>query len=220
MRVTNGWDESANAWMADMERGDFTREFVLDAPMLDLARGLRARNALDVGCGEGRFSRMLRDIGIAVTGVEPTRALLERARERDPGGDYREGRAEALDFPARSFDLIVSYITLVDIDAFDAAVAEMARVLRPGGSLLIANLASASTAEGAYFDERAEWVEWRGIRIRNWHRPLHRYMQSCLGQGLQLRSFLEPEPTGGDPAKIQHYRRAPWAYITQWVAPP
>lgn len=202
-----------------MERGDFSREYILDAPMLERVRACNPKRALDVGCGEGRFCRMLRGLGIAVTGVDPTLALLERAKELDPGGDYRAGTAEALDFPAQTFELVISYITLVDINDADAAIAEMARVLRPGGTLLIANLASSATAEGAYFDERAEWVEWRGIHIRNWHRPLSRYLQACLAQGLALRTFLEPEPTGGDPVKAQHYRQAPWLYVMEWTAP-
>jgi len=215
--MTNGWGESAQAWIADMERGDFSREFVLDAPMLQRIRERTFERALDVGCGEGRFCRMVHDLGIAVIGVDPTHALIERARELDPAGDYREGRAEALAFPANSFDLVISYLTLIDIDDADAGIAEMARVLRPGGTLLIANLASSSTAEGAYFDERAQWVEWRGIHIRNWHRPLSRYVESCLAHGLQLRHLLEPEPTGGDSAKIEHYRRAPWLCIMEWT---
>jgi hypothetical protein len=64
--MSNYWNESADAWIADMgDRGDFSREFVLDGPMLTRIEGRGFVNALDVGCGEGRFCRMLRDRGIA-----------------------------------------------------------------------------------------------------------------------------------------------------------
>ena len=52
--------------------------------------------------------------GIAATGIDPTAALLAEARRRDPAGDYRSGRAEALDLPDRTFDLVVSYLSLIE----------------------------------------------------------------------------------------------------------
>src|SRR5690606_14307340 len=69
-----------------------------------------------------------------------TLPLLQQARRRDPQGDYRQGVAEKLDFADGGFDLVVSYLTLIDIADIEAAIPEMARVLAPGGSLLIANL--------------------------------------------------------------------------------
>jgi SAM-dependent methyltransferase len=232
--MSDGWEESAAAWIADMgERGDYGREFVLDAPMLERVRGRGFRTALDIGCGEGRFCRMMKGYGLQVVGVDPTDALICEARRRDPGGDYRIGRAEALDFADGFFDLVVSYVTLVDIADLRSAIGEMARVLRPGGALLIANLTSFSTAgplEGwmpdrdgklhfpidRYLEERADWVGWRGIRIRNWHRPLGTYMTLLLGAGLELRHFAEPAPRGGDPAKADRYRRVPYFLIMEW----
>src|SRR5690349_14808940 len=114
--MSNLWNESAEAWIKDQgEHGDFSRRFVLDAVMLRRVANGDFKTALDVGCGEGRFCRMLREGGIAVTGIDPTDRLLREARERDPTGDYREGRAEALAFADASFDLVVSYLTLIDI---------------------------------------------------------------------------------------------------------
>lgn len=235
--MQSGWDESAAAWIADMgEDGDFGRKYVLDAPMMQRIRGQGFVDALDVGCGEGRFCRMLRAAGLAPVGVDPTAPLLDEARRRDPSGQYRLGRAEALDFPAASFDLVVSYLTLIDIADIDGAIAEMARVLRPGGSLLIANLTSFNTASPPggwqrdargverfsidhYMEERAEWVSWRGIRIQNWHRPLSRYMSALLAQGLQLRHFEEPLPHGGPPDKAARYRRVPYFLVMEWRKP-
>jgi SAM-dependent methyltransferase len=141
--MDNGWNESASAWIADMgSDGDFGRRFVLDPPMIDRVKSRGFRRALDVGCGEGRFCRMLATLGIRAAGIDPTEALIRHARELDPAGDYRIGRAEALDCPDRSFDLVISYLTLIDIPDIRIAIAEMVRVLEPEGTLLIANLTS------------------------------------------------------------------------------
>src|SRR6185437_14954742 len=114
--MENGWESSAQAWIDSMgergARGDWGRQHVLDPVMLARVAGGRFGNALDVGCGEGRFCRMLKAAGIEATGIDPTRQFLELARQRDPTGDYRLGRAERLEFEAAGFDLVVSYITL------------------------------------------------------------------------------------------------------------
>lgn len=247
--MDNGWDASAAAWIAQQgEEGDFGRQYVLDRPMQARVIGRGFQDALDVGCGEGRFCRFLRGEGIAAIGIDPTEGLLAEARRRDPAGEYRLGSAEALPFPEGSFDLVVSYLTLIDIDDVAAATSEMARVLRPGGSLLIANLTSFSTAveedeirleqglpltgwiedgEGRrlafaidrYLEPRSMWVAWRGIRIRNWHRPLSTYMRLLLGAGLELRHFDEPEPVAADHPSADGYRRAPWFLIMEWQKP-
>ncbi|PWE28917.1 SAM-dependent methyltransferase [Pararhodobacter marinus] len=227
----NGWESSARAWITDMaEAGDYSRRHVLDAPMMARLRQGRFRTALDVGCGEGRFCRMMRAEGIEPTGIDPAPTLLATAQDRDPGGRYLSARAEALPFGADSFDLVVSYLTLIDIDDIDAALAEMTRVLRPGGTLLIANLNSFSTAGEWVRDEtgraklviddyltpRAEWVSWRGISIRNWHRPMHRYMQALIGCGLRLVHFDEPAPDDADPDRADRFRRCPYFHIMEW----
>jgi ubiquinone/menaquinone biosynthesis C-methylase UbiE len=135
--VSNGWELSAQAWIDSMgERGDWAREHVLDPVMLCRVAEGRFERALDVGYGEGRFCRMLSAAGLAATGIDPTGPLIETARQREPSGDYRLGEAGELEFEAASFDLVVSYLTLIDIADFRAAIDEMARVLKPGGSLL------------------------------------------------------------------------------------
>jgi ubiquinone/menaquinone biosynthesis C-methylase UbiE len=145
--LSDGWAESAQAWIAEMgEHGDWTRRHVLDAVMLARALAGDPADALDVGCGEGRFCRLLGTRGVRVVGVDPTLVLLERARALDPTGDYRVGIGEALPAEDASYDLVVSYLTLIDIPDYRTAIGEMARVLRPGGSLLIANLTSFATA--------------------------------------------------------------------------
>ena len=236
--MDNGWEVSARAWVDSIgERGDWGREHVLDPVMLGRITGRSFKRGLDVGCGEGRFCRILKEAGVATTGIDPTTQLLDIARRRDPDGDYRLGRAERLEFEAESFDLVISYITLVDIPDFRAAIREMARVLKPGGTLLVANL-TGFTSAGAergwvkdaqgqelyfpvdrYLDEFCFWLQWDGIRIENWHRPLSAYMTTFLEAGLKLTFFAEPGPVSGEPPKQERFRRVPWFVVMEWERP-
>jgi SAM-dependent methyltransferase len=237
--MDNGWQDSANAWVADMgESGDFGRRYVLDPVMLPRALARSPKNALDVGCGEGRFCRMLKSRNVAAVGVDPTPALIAVARRRDPRGTYVKATAERLPFRDGTFDLVVSYLSLIDIPDVDAAVPEMARVLKPGGSLLIANLNSFNTAcadvgwikdaSGRrvyypidhYLRERAMWIEYRGIRVVNHHRPLSTYLRALLGAGLVLTHFDEPAASADAPAsRARGYARAPWFLVMEWLKP-
>ena len=237
--MNDGWQDSTEAWIAAQgEAGDYGRQFVLDAPMMERVRAGPYGSALDVGCGEGRFCRRLKAEGVRAVGIDPTPAMIDRARALDPDGDYRIEAAEALGFADAEFDLVVSYLSLIDIPDAAAAIREMARVLKPGGTLLIANLTNFNSAGDVselgwtemadgrrafaidhYLEERSAWIAWRGIRIVNWHRPLSTYMTLLLNEGLVLRHFAEPVPRGGDPARAAHYRRAPWFLIMEWVKP-
>ena len=237
--MENGWRSSADAWIADMgEHGDFGRRYVLDPVMLPRALASSPGNALDVGCGEGRFCRMLTSHGVDVVGVDPTPALIAAARRRDVSGVYLEARAERLPFRNERFDLVISYLSLIDIPDIQAAVSEMARVLNPGGALLIANLTSFNTANGdlgwvkdsngrrlhypidSYMEERAFWIDYRGIRIVNHHRPLSTYMRALLSAGLILTHFDEPAPSPDAPAsRAASYARVPWFLVMEWSKP-
>jgi SAM-dependent methyltransferase len=237
--MDNGWQSSANAWIDEMgDDGDFGRRYVLDPVMLPRALRNSPQTALDVGCGEGRFCRMLQQHGVHTTGIGGGPGAGAAARAKDPNGAYLEAPAERLPFPANSFDLLISYLTLIDIPDIRAAIPEMARVLNPGGTLLIANLNSFNTAGGEsgwvkdangarlhypidnYLDERAMWIAYRGIRVVNHHRPLSAYLSALLAAGLQLTHFDEPSPTAAaSPARARAYRRAPWFLVMEWTKP-
>lgn len=237
--MENCWQVSAEAWIADMgEHGDFGRRYVLDPVMRPRALARAPKDVLDVGCGEGRFCRMLKQNGVNVTGIDPTPKLISAARARDVGGAYLEAPAEKLPFRDGSFDLVISYLTLIDIPDIQAAIHEMSRVLKPGGALLIANLSSFNTAcvdsgwvkDGTgqhihypvdnYLEERSTWIEYRGIRVVNHHRPLSAYMRTLLDAGLRLSYFDEPVPAPGAPEpKATLYRRVPWFLVMEWLKP-
>jgi SAM-dependent methyltransferase len=231
-----GWIESAPGWIEEMIHGDYTRRILLDKPMLEMCGDVDGKSVLDLGCGEGRFCRMLAERGAKTIGLDPTPPLIKTARERQPEGCYVKASAESVPLQSEVFDIVVSYLTLVDIPDFRAAIKESARVLKPGGLFVVANLAShASTSangwvrnengERLYFPidnymyEFGQEVAWRDIRIVNYHRPLSAYMEAYLSSGLVLKKFLEPTPSDEDIRAHPDWesdRRVPYVNAMLW----
>ena len=91
----------------------------------------------------------------------------------------------------------------------------MARVLKPGGALLIANLNSFNSACAD-----TGWVKTgAGERVHH-HRPLSTYLQALLAAGLRLTYFDEPAPAANaPPERAANYRRAPWFLVMEWLKP-
>ena len=92
--------------------------------------GAEAASALDVGTGTGVFAQALVVRGLAVTGVDVNPELLAAARDLVPEAAFREGIAESLPFPDRSFDLVFLGVVLHETDDAVAALREAGRVAR------------------------------------------------------------------------------------------
>jgi len=93
-----------------------------DLPAI-IAEHAHGRKALDFGCGAGRSTRFLRKLGFDAAGVDISEPMLSRARERDPGGDYRlvpDGDISGLE-PA-AYDLVLSAFTFDNIPTMETKV--------------------------------------------------------------------------------------------------
>lgn len=95
---------------------------------------------LDAGCGTGRMARHLTDRGLAVTGVDLSPGMLAMAGRDHPDLDVREGSLLDLPFGAGTFDGVLCWYSLIHLtdDELPVALAEVVRVLRPGGLVLVA----------------------------------------------------------------------------------
>jgi SAM-dependent methyltransferase len=111
------------------------------------ARGL----TLDLGSGTGRNLPLL-PAGARAVALDPHRDALARARRRAPGVPAVVARAEALPFREGSFDTVVSGLVLCSVDDPDAALAEIRRVLRPGGTLRLLEHVRQAGLKGALQD--------------------------------------------------------------------
>jgi ubiquinone/menaquinone biosynthesis C-methylase UbiE len=123
----------------------------LAAEVRDFVRPRGDERALDVGTGAGALAFALAPLVREVVGIDPVPELLELARARAlPNTEFVEGDGAALPFPDASFDLAATHRTLHHVAAPDRVVAELARVTRPGGHVLVADqLAAVDPAAAA-----------------------------------------------------------------------
>ncbi len=167
------------------------------------------RLTLDLGCGEGRLPRDLVGRGHRVVGLDITPALVGLARAADPGGEYVVGDAAALPFEDESFDLVLAFMSLMDMDDPVRAVLEAARVLPRGGRFCVAlvhpiNSAGAFVSreagspfviEGSYLDPHryADAVERDGLAMTftGDHRPLEDWFGMLEGAGFAVDRVRE-----------------------------
>jgi ubiquinone/menaquinone biosynthesis C-methylase UbiE len=157
--------------------------------ILRLAGDVRGRRALDAGCGDGSLSIALAKRGALVTGVDCDPAMLAEAREQarinrvDVG--FREGRVENLPFEDGGFDLALAVTVLCFVPDIDRAMAEMARVLRPGGRLVLGELNrwslwAARRRLKAWLGSRL----WREVRFRS----ASELKEAILASGLKVET--------------------------------
>lgn len=114
----------------------------IGAPMMDAAFAALEPGAgeaiLDLGVGGGALSRRLARAGVRVTGVDPSDVVLGGARQRvGRAGIFLEGRGEAIPLPDAAMDKAASVNALYFWQALEPVMAELARVLKPGGRLVL-----------------------------------------------------------------------------------
>jgi SAM-dependent methyltransferase len=105
-----------------------------------LAAGVGAGSrVLEVGCGTGNYVVALAELaGCSGWGTDPSERMLARAREQSDRVRFQAGRAEVLDFPADSFDLVFSVDVIHHVEDHERSFAEAYRVLSPGGKVCTA----------------------------------------------------------------------------------
>jgi SAM-dependent methyltransferase len=207
MSLSEFWDRQAEAWgrFAGTPGHDAYHEDFNFPAFLELVPS-PGRRTLDLGCGQGRVSAELVRKGHTVIGVDSSPAMVEMARERH---EAQVADAAALPFEDGSFDLVVAYMSVMNLDDPEGGIGEAARVLEPGGRLCTAVVHPVDGAgafdgdefviTGSYFEPEAKmWESNRdGISVTFFDRalPLGRLAQAHEAAGLLIEAIREPRPS-------------------------
>jgi len=180
--------------------------------LVALAGDVRGRRILDAGCGSGPLAQNLRDGGAVVSGFDGSPAMIELARDR-LGDDVPLRVADIaapLPYDDDSFDDVIASLVLHYLEDWSGPLAEIRRVLRPGGRLLVSvnhPLVRVFTHPGEdYFATRQYSDEFEfdgqpGI-LTFWHRPLHAMTDAFKEAGFDIAVIAEPPPAPDTPVEL------------------
>jgi SAM-dependent methyltransferase len=208
--MQQGWESEALNWarFARTPGHDHAHEEI-NLPALLSLLPMPGRRTLDLGCGEGRLGRVLQSLGHRVAGIDASATLVRLATDHEMPEHSAVADAAELPFAHGTFDLVVAYMTLHDIDSMPRAVAEIARVLEPGGRLCMAiphPLASAGAFQGreaaapfvisgSYLDPTPVTmvIERGGIPMtfHSEHRPLEAYSRALEAAAMPIEAIRE-----------------------------
>ncbi|GAA5016377.1 class I SAM-dependent methyltransferase [Terrabacter aeriphilus] len=196
------YDTFARSYAETNESGLFNAHYARPA-MLRLAGDVEGHRVLDAGCGTGPLFEDLRARGATVTGFDGSPAMVELARERlGPGADLQVADLGApLPYADDTFDDAVVSLVLHYLQDWSAPLAELHRVLRPGGRLLLSvnhpRILEASDPEADYFavtpySDVYTFGDGHDVTLTFWHRPLHAMSDAFADAGFRIRVISEP----------------------------
>ena len=220
--LRRAWEARAEQWIAWATAPGHDHFFVeLNLPSFLEVLPEPGSMTVEVGSGEGRLARALRERGHRVVGVETSWRLAAAGTRSRPPVNALCADGAALPIGAASADLVIAFMSLQDLDDLDGAFGEAFRVLVPGGAFCLAFLHPAATADDAYFEERrfSEVVERDGLSMEfhSVHRPLERYVDTLAGAGFVIELLKEPRVSATylrrHPADAVLERRPPLVHL-------
>jgi SAM-dependent methyltransferase len=203
----NDYDRLAVAYTAHSDAALLNAYYERPA-ILALAGDVAGRRILDAGCGSGPLFAALRDRGARVAGFDASAGMVEQARRRR--GDDADLRVaelgRPLPYPDGAFDDVIASLVLHYLEDWGPALAELRRVLRPGGRLVVAvdhpfavyGLQRAAGEQHDYF-ATYNWTEdWtmggQTVPMSFWNRPLHAMTDAFTAAGFTISVISEPDP--------------------------
>ncbi len=215
--IEKEWDDAVEAW-ADFVRNhkDYYRDELNNPAAFEVIGDVRGLFVLDLACGEGYNTRILAGRGARTTGIDFSEKMIRLARleERKHRLGIRYHKVDAADLKGLSsdcFDLVTCFMSLQDIEHYEKAISEVARVLKNSGRFIfsIPHPCFETTVRKrmrihawlGYFGTVKCPIRWnmkrlsKPFRTTGFHRTLSDYSRALYKNGFLIRRMIEPTPT-------------------------
>jgi ubiquinone/menaquinone biosynthesis C-methylase UbiE len=157
-----------------------------------LLADVKGRVALDAACGTGRHSAHLSERGFDVIGVDSNRSMLAVAKSKVPDGDFRLGDLTALPVDDAAVDVVVCSLALTHVERLEPVVAEFARVVRPGGLVILSDMHPTAVTFGGAAVFPTDSGRFELHFVRNLVHAVSDYVEAAVAAGLVVRDCREP----------------------------
>ena len=177
----------------------------------------------DIGCGTGRHAVPLAGAGALVTGVDFSGGMLGVLREKCPPGSLElveHDLAARIPLPDDRFDVALCCLVLEHVEDLDSALAELARICRPGGAVIVSDLHPEMTRRGlhARFKDRSDG---RKYQLQGSEHTVADYVMAGVRNGLQLEHVAEhivDEAATAHSQSARKYVGLPFLLTLRWIA--
>lgn len=213
---TECWNQvNIDEWIHTAQTNDFRMYYIMPYTLEKLG-DVKGKRILDLGCGDGGYSRALAKEGALLTSADCSEDMIEyaknKAEEENLKIDHRVVNANALiDIPENCYDVVLCSMMLMDVEDLDGTLKEIYRVLKPEGTVFI------SILHPCFKGKETAWLKDNGIQVlvsdyhnpKEWvgeikgmkdpviyrHRTLSEYVKAFVGSGFKISDMNEPVPT-------------------------
>ncbi len=208
-QVRLAYDKMATKYSSKRQRGIFYNELLEMPNTLSMMRKIRSKKVLDLGCGSGIYSEILKSRGAIVSGIDISKKMIDIAKSQVDGIDFKVGSVYKLPYRSNYFDIVLAALVIHYFDDLEAAFREIRRVLKKGGYFVFSTdnpvVLATRRVKGKpreyrvfnnYFKEGKIYKYWSTFRTNMPYRHMtyQTLIKTIIKTGFVIEDYLDTKP--------------------------